>query len=123
MIKVKNRLWIGYTALIVLTSIGCSKSGDAPATPSTGGGTVTLGPLFTAAKVVIQSKCAISGCHVNPSNTGGVNFETDNNIAARAARIKQRAVIDGTMPPTGSLTQNEKDKLKAWVDAGGRITD
>jgi len=27
------------------------------------------------------------------------------------------------MPPTGALAQADKDKISAWVAAGGKVTD
>ena len=85
----------------------------------------TAGPLFTAAKGVITSNCAVPGCHTGASPTGGINFSVDCNIVINKDRVKARA-IDGNpsiMPPTGALGQADKDKLNAWLNAGGKFTD
>jgi cytochrome c5 len=52
-----------------------------------------------------------------------VDFRDNCVIQGRAALIKQNAVDLGTMPPTGPLAQADKDKITAWVAAGGRVTD
>ena len=88
-------------------------------------GTVAAGPLFTAVRGVIQNNCAIPDCHSGPNPTGGINFTVDCNIVINKDRIKARAV-DGSpsiMPPTGALPQSEKNKITAWVNAGGKFTD
>jgi uncharacterized membrane protein len=97
--------------------VACSKSEDN--NPQT----ETPGPKFLAAKSVITSGCALSGCHVSPTNAGGLNFESDNNIVAAGSRIKTQAVDLGTMPPTGALSAADKAKITDWINAGGRLTD
>lgn len=97
--------------------VACSKSEDND--PQTS----TPGPKFLAAKSVITSGCALSGCHTSPSNTGGLNFETNDNIVAAGSNIKTQAVDLGTMPPTGSLSATDKAKISDWISAGGRLTD
>lgn len=103
-------------------AFACSKSEDSNPTidPPAGG---TPGLKFLAVKSVISSSCALSGCHVSPSNTGGVNFETNDNIVAHGAHIKNRAVDIGNMPPTGPLSTTDKAKISDWISAGGRLTD
>ncbi|MEN7549726.1 hypothetical protein AAG747_17515 [Rapidithrix thailandica] len=64
---------------------------------------------------LVQSKCAISGCHV--SGTGRVNFNSLSNIQQNAAEMKSRTQ-SRDMPRTGSLTQAQIDQLACWVDDG-----
>lgn len=95
---------------------GCTKT--ASVTVGTGG---VAGPLFTAVKTLTQASC--QSCHNNTIANGGMNWTVDCNIVANRTRIKARAVDEGTMPPTGTLPQAEKDKITAWINAGGRFTD
>ncbi len=106
-------------SIISITAVlfSCSKSED----NNTGSG--IPGPKFLAAKSIISGSCALSGCHINPSNTGGLNFESDVNIVAAGSRIKARAVDLGTMPPTGALSAANKTTIADWINAGGRLTD
>lgn len=102
-------------------AFACSKSEDSNPTPDPGGS--TPGPKFLAAKSVVTSSCALSGCHIAPSNSGGVNFETNNSIVASGAQIKSLAVDRGTMPPNGPLSAADKAKITDWISAGGKLTD
>lgn len=83
----------------------------------------TAGPLFTAVRTLIQNNC--QSCHNNTIANGGMNWQVECNIVANKDRIKARAVDNNpsSMPPTGPLPQSEKDKITAWINAGGRYTD
>ena len=81
------------------------------------------GPLFTAVKALIQSNCV--NCHNANVANGGVNLNADCNIVSARERIRVRAV-DGTggpMPQSGLLPLSERQKITAWINAGGRVTD
>lgn len=107
--------------ICVATTIGitysCSKSEDSNPTAD------TPGPKFIAAKSVISGSCALSGCHASPSNSGGLNLESNSGIVSSGNRIKVRVVDEGTMPPTAPLSAADKAKIADWVSAGGRLTD
>jgi len=104
-------------------AIACSKSNDANPKPDSNPGGTIEGPKFLAVKSIISSSCALSGCHISPTNAGGVNFQLDENIVIHEAHIEERAVDLGTMPPTGSLSSADKAKITDWINAGGRLTD
>ena len=113
-----------FTVAIIIA--GCSKGGDNndnnnPPPPPPAGCTGTPGPLFTAVKTLMQANC--QSCHNSSNMNGGKDWTVDCNIVANKNRIKARAVDEGTMPPTGPLPQSEKDKITAWINAGGRLTD
>jgi uncharacterized membrane protein len=111
----------------LLTTIGitfsCSKSDDGNPKPDPNPSGSTAGPKFLAVKAIINSSCALSGCHIAPSNTGGINFQSDANIVSNGSRIKTQAVDLGTMPPTGSLSADDKAKITDWILAGGMFTN
>lgn len=69
-------------------------------------------------KPLLQSKCNVSGCHNAASGGGGVVLETYTQVAAKAGRIKQRCVIEKTMPPSGPLSTADIATLKCWIDSG-----
>jgi hypothetical protein len=81
------------------------------------------GPLFTAVKTLMQNNC--QSCHNNSIANGGMNWTVDCNIVTNKDRIKARAVDNNpsSMPPSGPLAQADKDKITAWLNAGGRFTD
>lgn len=66
---------------------------------------------------LIQSKCAMSGCHsAGVTNTGGplTNYTENKN---KAASIKA-TVLNGSMPKGFSLTPAEIKTISCWVDNG-----
>ncbi|EMR01898.1 SprB repeat-containing protein [Cesiribacter andamanensis] len=69
-------------------------------------------------RTIIQSNCAISGCHA--SGTPQPDFTNLSTIQARAADIKTRTQ-NGSMPPPGSgvsLSQDQVAAIACWVDDG-----
>ena len=81
------------------------------------------GPLFTAARSVIQTVC--TGCHNNNVQNGGMNLAVDCNIINSKNRIKIRAVDNaGTSsqmpaPPNPPLSAADRQKIVDWISAGG----
>lgn len=65
---------------------------------------------------IINSKCALSGCHVSGSTFP--NLSVRNNIIANAGRIKTRTRPGGGMPQTGSISNQQRDLIGRWVDQG-----
>ncbi|MBY0534482.1 MAG: SprB repeat-containing protein [Chitinophagaceae bacterium] len=110
---------VGSHTITVKDAAGCTNSTTITI------GTLSAGALFTAAKAVIQTNCAVSGCHSGGTPTGGLNFTNDCTIVLNKDRIKARAIDanPSIMPPSGSLPQVDKDKIVAWITAGGRYTD
>jgi hypothetical protein len=106
----------GTYTVFVKDGAGCEKSISVTITPAG-----KAGPLFTAVKNLLSSKC--QSCHNNTTQNGGMNWEVDCNIVANKSNIKNRAVDLRTMPPTGPLTAGEKDIITNWITAGGNYTD
>ena len=121
--NVFNNLGAGSHTVTVRTSAGCTKT----ATVNLAAG--SAGPLFTAVKAVVQANCAVTGCHTGATPTGNRDFSVDCNIVNAASLIKTKAV-DGAgtatqmpPPPMPPLSQADRDKITAWVNAGGQISD
>jgi uncharacterized membrane protein len=76
---------------------------------------------------VVDRHCL--GCHSEqptvpafPIAPDGFSFDTAEQMRLHAARIKQRSVVDRTMPllnKTG-MTDAERETLRSWVDAGAK---
>jgi uncharacterized membrane protein len=109
-----------FASAVSLVLVACSKSddNDSPNPPS-GTCSGTPGPLFTSVKAIIDAQCV--GCHQTGGQASFAPFTNNCNIVAQAANIRTRAVVQGTMPPTGPLSQADKDKINAWVAAGGKL--
>lgn len=106
----------GTHTIFAKDGAGCEKSQSV--TVSAGAN----GPLFTLVKNLVSSKC--QSCHNNTIQNGGMNWESACNIVTNQARIKVRAVDEGTMPQGGPpLTTGEKAIITNWITAGGRLTD
>jgi uncharacterized membrane protein len=99
----------------------------APTTTSASAAAVSAPATVTFADVrhVIDRRCA--ACHsMQPADStfgpapAGVAFDTAEQIVARAARIKERAVTTRTMPPGNKthMTEMERAILARWIELG-----
>ncbi len=66
---------------------------------------------------IIQSRCAVSGCHDASSGNKGGPFTNYTQIQFKASNIKAQ-VTSGAMPQGGSLTAAQIKLISCWVDAG-----
>jgi uncharacterized membrane protein len=66
---------------------------------------------------LITTKCATSGCH-NASAAGGVVLQNYDQINAKADRIKQRVIVERTMPPGGGPTLDQANIISCWITNG-----
>lgn len=69
-------------------------------------------------KPIVDANCALSGCHV--PGTGRVDYTTYQGIkiVADDGRLRQRVVIERTMPPSGPLSACDRSKIEIWLDQG-----
>jgi len=113
----------GTTLLAVEIHVWPSREA-APATRAS-----SAGVTFADARRVIDRRCA--ACHSQtPSDVSlgvtpaGVSFDSPAQIQALAARIRERAVVQRTMPPGNRtrITDDERALLAAWIAAGARIS-
>lgn len=99
---------------------GCIKTGSISVTEAPAGIT------FSGVKTIMQTSCALSGCHTGSSPAGGLNFTLDCTIVSSWDRIKARAVDAPTSmppPPNPQLSAGDKQKILDWIAAGHRYTD
>lgn len=124
--KVFIAFGLAVIASVFITS--CSK-GNGTGGSGGGGSTQNAGPLFIAVRTIMQSSCAVNGCHAGAVPSGGHNFSIDNTIVAQKDRIKVRAVDQaGTpnqmpQPPRAALSIADQKKITDWISAGGAITN
>jgi uncharacterized membrane protein len=83
---------------------------------------------FVEAHAIIQKRCTT--CHsAKPTTPGiatppkGVVFDTAEQIRAQAAQIKRLACELRDMPLANmtQMTDDERDRLRAWIDQGAKI--
>jgi uncharacterized membrane protein len=83
---------------------------------------------FAEARHIVDRRCAV--CHsAQPADRtfgvapGGVIFDTPEQIVARAARIRERAVVTRTMPPGNktNISDAERELLRRWIADGANM--
>ena len=69
-------------------------------------------------KPMIDTNCAISGCHV--AGTGRTNFTTYTGIknVVDDGRLVLNVITLQSMPPSQPLSKCQTDKIQAWIDQG-----
>ena len=113
------------TALIissVLLFAACSKSDTA-----TGGGTggtrtfscAGITPKFAAdVQPILTTVCSInSNCHASGSTNSGGPFTSYTEVNAKKSNIRA-AILAGTMPQSGSISQAQINAFICWIDSG-----
>ena len=111
----------GAVVLYLLVTLGGGRASATPAALAPGD-SVT----FDQVRTIIDRRCA--ACHSRqPSDLsfglapGGVAFDTPAEIAASASRIRERAVVTQTMPPSNKtrMTEQERAMLGRWTGGVG----
>lgn len=69
-------------------------------------------------KQLVDTRCAISGCHV--AGTGRVNLTTYAGVkqVADNGLMRQKVIVEKSMPPSGPLPSCEMLQIDAWLKAG-----
>lgn len=119
--------WKPVLAATIATSVALiftvQRAGEGERETATAGASTPV--TFAEARRVIDRRCA--ACHsAAPSDVtfgiapAGVRFDTPEQIAALALRIRERAVVTRTMPPANKtrITDDERALLGRWVVAG-----
>jgi large repetitive protein len=103
-------------------TVGVKDANGCISTSSTTVPIAPAGPLFSSVKALMTTNCALAGCHAGVNPPGTHDFTVDCTIVAQSARIKIRAVDanPSIMPPSGSLSTVDKQKIIDWVNAGGQ---
>jgi uncharacterized membrane protein len=65
---------------------------------------------------IIQAKCA--GCHSGASPDAGVSLSNYSQISSNKTGVRQTAIVNKSMPPSGPLSNDEMTKIQCWIDAG-----
>jgi hypothetical protein len=78
----------------------------------------TIGAQYTAnVSPIIQTRCAIGGCHDAGSINGPGELTSYDKIKNAAVKIRS-AVVSRLMPQGSSLTTTEIKIISCWVDSG-----
>jgi len=121
-----NNLAAGKYTITAKSAAGCTGTQSTTVVAKAASCTGTPGPLFTAVKAILTTNCAVTGCH---NGTQSPNYTVDCTIVDYADLIKLRAVDQaGTgdqmpQPPRAPLSQSDRDKITAWINAGKLLTN
>jgi len=68
---------------------------------------------------IIQNNCTVTGCHVAGGNAPGT-FENFDQVKAKVddGSFRDRVIVQGDMPPSGSLSDCQKNYITKWLDDG-----
>ena len=114
-------LLFGAALLIALVAVAIAPRREAAA-----GDTQPI--TFAVVKPIFKQRCAV--CHSpHPTQPGfdappeGVLLDTPEHIKANASRVYEQAVATDNMPigNATNITQEERDKIGAWIKAGAKI--
>ena len=106
------------TALILLTVLaGCYYDKEELLYPATTDCATINARFSTQIAPLIETRCAILGCHDASSGNAGGPFTNYTQIQFKAVNIKAQ-VQSGAMPQGSSLTAAEKALISCWVNSG-----
>ena len=69
---------------------------------------------------LVDSKCAIAGCHVSGFQPGDFTGYEVLKQKAEAGKIQLMVFTLGNMPPTDKLSEVEKSQLQCWIQSGAQ---
>lgn len=69
-------------------------------------------------KPIINANCISSGCHNAGSSNGDFTTYAGLKAVASTSTLESRVIINKTMPPTGSLSLEDRKKIKCWISSG-----
>lgn len=120
--KVITVCLIGFITTAAFLS--CSKSGDTTTSGSGGSGGRTFScsgitPKFsTDIQPILTSVCsANSSCHATGSSNSGGPFTSYAEVNAKKSNIRA-AILAGTMPQSGTISQAQVNAFICWIDNG-----
>lgn len=109
--------------ITIVALVACSKGGST--TTGGGGGTTKtfscagITPKFAAdVQPILTTVCSInSNCHAAGSTNSGGPFTSYAEVFAKRSNIRA-AILAGTMPQTGSISQAQVNAFICWIDSG-----
>jgi hypothetical protein len=104
-------------SLVLMTGliVACSKSNDSNSSATDCSGTAKS--FSTDVDPIVQSYCAVSGCHAAGSTNGPGALTTYQQIFNNRSAIRT-AVANGSMPQNGRLSTSQKSAIICWIDNG-----
>ena len=80
---------------------------------------VSPAPVYSSnIKSIVENKCAIEGCHAR----GRGDFRVFENFKRKvdAGEVKEKVIVQKSMPPTGALPAHEIKLIECWLKDGAK---
>ena len=111
--------------ITIIAFVACSKGDNTNSGGGSGGGTTRtfscagITPKFAAdVQPILTTVCSInSNCHAASSTNSGGPFTSYAEVFAKRSNIRA-AILAGTMPQTGSISQAQVNAFICWIDSG-----
>ena len=69
---------------------------------------------------IISINCTDPGCHQPASIEGDLTHYNGVKVKVDNGKLRQRVLIEGTMPPTAPLNAEDKRKIECWLEGGAK---
>jgi hypothetical protein len=125
-ISVMKKSTVACLAILISITVTVSCSKSSPSNNNGGGGAqgrtfscAGITPKFGAdVQAIVTSLCATnSSCHASGSTNSGGAFTNYNEINAKSSNIRT-AILSGSMPKTGAISQAQINAIICWIDNG-----
>lgn len=68
---------------------------------------------------IVSTNCTTApGCHLRGASEGDMTSYQGLMLKVNSQALKQRVLIDKTMPPTGPLSIEDRQKIQCWLNEG-----
>ncbi len=74
----------------------------------------------TVIKPMLQTQCAIAGCHDGGNALNNLNVYAELKALADNGKLKERAITKKDMPQAGPMPDSLIQKLNCWLEAGAQ---
>jgi hypothetical protein len=108
---------LGFALVLFTVLAGCYYDKEELLYPAASDCSTINVRFATQVAPLIQTRCAIAGCHDASSGNAGGPFTNYTQIQLKAAQIKTQ-VESGAMPQGSSLSAAEIRLLSCWVTSG-----
>lgn len=117
--KINFRYFVVGTLLLFLIS-SCYYDNEEELYPGSGA-CDTLGVTFSEDIMpIVNTKCAISGCHISTGGNGiPITNQTQFDALGSNGKIRIRVLEQKNMPPSGALPLCEQQKVDAYLKSKG----
>jgi hypothetical protein len=105
-------------ALFVFLLSACSYQSEEDLAKPLAGGCDTATVTFTnSIQPILSRNCTTPGCH-NGSAPGNFTIFSELQTVVNSGQLRNRVLVQKTMPPSGALSACDQAKLDKWLQAG-----